>query len=298
MTSPARRRQAVDGAMTALGVSQRRACRALDQPRSSQRYQPRRRDGDRALVRRMIELSRKHPRFGYRRVAALLRREGWAVNLKRIHRLWRANGLKMPQIQRKRRRLGTRANGCTRRRAAHVNHVWSYDFVADQTTDGKRVRMLPVVDEYTRECLTIEVGRNLTAREVVNTLDDLFAIRGVPEFIRSDNGPEFIAETVKDWLKRSGVDTLYIAPGSPWENAYSESFNSRLRDELLNRELFETLEEAKVLIDEYRLEYNHRRPHSGLDYQTPAEFAASCPLPGSPETVKATSGPHMAPRLS
>jgi transposase InsO family protein len=298
MTSPARRRQAVEVAMTALDVSQRRACRVLDQTRSTQRYQPRRRDGDRALVRRMIKLSRKHPRYGYRRVAALLRREGWAVNLKRIHRLWRANGLKVPQIQRKRRRLGTRANGCTRRRAEHVNHVWSYDFVTDQTTDGRQVRMLPVVDEFTRECLTIEVGRNLTAREVVNTLDDLFAIRGMPEFLRSDNGPEFVAEAVKDWLSSSGVGTLYIEPGSPWENAYSESFNSRLRDELLNRELFETLEEARVLIDEYRLEYNHRRPHSGLDYQTPAEFAASCPLPGSREKGVATSGPHMAPSLS
>jgi transposase InsO family protein len=240
--------------MTALDVSQRRACRALDQPRSTQRYQPRRRDGDRALVRRMIKLSRKHPRYGYRRVAALLRREGWVVNLKRIHRHWRASGLKVPQIQRKRRRLGTRAHGCTRRRGEHKNHVWSYDFVADQTTDGRLVRMLPVVDEFTRECLTIEVGRNLTAREVVNTLDDLFAIRGVPEFIRSDNGPEFVAGAVKDWLARSGVGTLYIEAGSPWENAYSESFNSRLRDELLYRELFETLEEARVLMDEYRLE--------------------------------------------
>ena len=197
----------------------------------------------------MIKLSREHPRYGYRRIAALLRREGWSVNLKRIHRLWRENGLKVPQIQRKRRRLGTRANGCARRRAERSNQVWSDDFVADQTTDGRRVRMLPVVDKFTRECLTIEVSRSLTARDVVNTLTDLFAIRGAPEFIRSDNGPEFVAEAVKDWLAREAVGTLYIEPGSPWENAYSESFNSRFRDELLNRALFESLEEAKVLTD-------------------------------------------------
>jgi transposase InsO family protein len=243
----------------------------------------------------MIQLSRKHPRYGYRRTAALLRREGWPANLKRVHRLWRENGLKVPQIQRKRRRLGARSNSTTRHRAESKNQVWSYDFVADQTTDGRRMRLLPVVDEFTRECLTIEVGRNLTAREVVSTLQELFAIRGAPQFIRSDNGPEFIAETVKNWLERSDVGTLYIEPGSPWENAYSESFNSRLRDELLNRELFTTLEEAKVLIDEYRLEYNHRQPHSSLDYQTPAEFAASCSLPGSPALKTATPGPGTDP---
>jgi putative transposase len=259
-----------------LDVLERRACQTVDQPRSTQRYEACEAEDEKPLVKRMRELSVKHPRYGYRRIWALLRDEGFRVNRKRVHRLWRREGLKVPQKQRKRRRLGGSVNACFRRKAQGRNDVWSYDFVMDQTGDGRRLKMLAVVDEFTRECLTIEVERSMTARDVVATLAYLFEVRGVPRHIRSDNGPEFIAEAVKRWLKQSGVSTLYIEPGSPWENAYSESFNGKFEDELLNREQFATLKEAKVLVEDYRLEYNHRRPHSGLGYMTPAAFAASC----------------------
>jgi transposase InsO family protein len=223
----------------------------------------------------MRKLSLERPRFGYRRITVLLREEGWRVNRKRVHRLWRREGLKVPQKQRKRRRLGHRGNSTRRRRAQAINEVWSYDFVQDQTADGKPLRLLPVVDEYTRECLTIEVERSFTAEDVVATLQYLFELRGVPKYIRSDNGPEFIAQAAREWLARAAVKTLYIEPGSPWENAYSESFNSRLRDECLDRELFESLPEARVIVEDYRLDYNHRRPHSALEYRTPAAFASA-----------------------
>jgi transposase InsO family protein len=266
--------------MTAFRISERRACRALGVPRSSQRYVGAERGRDGALLQRIRELAREHPRYGYRRITALLRREGWSVNRKRVHRIWRREGLRVPQAQRKRRRLGSSDNGCARHRAERPNQVWSYDFVADQTADGRRLKILPVVDEFTRECLTIEVERSLTAEDVVSTLEYLFEVRGVPESIRSDNGPEFIAEAVKGWLARRGIKTLYIEPGSPWEDAYSETFNSRLRDEVLDREVFETLKEAKVLLEDHRLGYNDHRPHSSLGYRTPAEFAASYSRPG------------------
>ena len=212
----------------------------------------------------------------------MLRREGWRVNKKRVHRLWRKEGLKVPDKQRKRRRLakleGTSENGCTRRRAERRNHVWSYDFAMDETEDGRRLKMMPIVDEYTRECLSINVERSITADDIVATLASLFRRRGEPEFIRSDNGPEFIAKAIKRWLEVSGVGTLYIEPGSPWENAYSETFISRFSDELLKREVFADLLEAKVLVEDYRGHYNHHRPHSALGYRTPAEFAATADL--------------------
>jgi len=221
----------------------------------------------------MVVLARANPRYGYRRIWALLRREGWRVNRKRVHRLWRAEGLKVPGIQHKRRRMGSSENSSTRKRAEHPNHVWSYDFVMDQTEDGRQLKMLPIVDECTRECLSIDVERHITAQGVVARRQQLFQTRGVPDFIRSDNGPEFIAIAVREWLGTSGVRTLYIEPGSPWENAYSETFNSRFEDELLNRELFSNLTEAKVLVEAYRLSYNNDRPHSSLGYRTPAEYA-------------------------
>jgi len=236
-------------------------------------------------MERMIILSKENPRYGYRRVWALLRREGFEINKKRVHRLWREAGLKVPTKQRKRRRLGVSENGCTRRRAEHKDHVWSYDFVMDRTEDGRRLKMMPVVDEHSRECLSIEVERSITAKEVVKTLATLFAQRGEPAFIRSDNGPEFIAKTVKRWLAASGVKTLYIEPGSPWENAYSETFISRLADELLKREAFTNLLEAKVLVEGYRSHYNRERPHSALGYRTPTEFAASCEPSGADEDI-------------
>jgi putative transposase len=260
--------------------------------RSSQRYEGRRADRDHALLERMIALSRENPRYGYRRVWALLRREGWPVNKKRVHRLWRKEGLKVLDKQRNRRRLlillGTSEDSCTRKRATHLNHVWSYDFVMDLTEGGRRLKMMPVVDEYSRECLSIDVGRSITAEDVVSTLASLFRQRGAPAFIRSDNGPEFIAKAIKIWLEASVVKTLYIEPGSPWENAYSETFISRFSDELLNREVFADLLEAKVLVEDYREHYNNQRPHSALGYLSPAEFVAAADLGGKEENAGKT----------
>ena len=256
-------------------VSERRACRVVDQPRSSQRYLSTKADKDAALTQMIVALSGQNPRYGYRRVWALLRREGWEVNKKRVHRLWREADLKVPAgRRRKRQRLGSSENGVARRRAEYLGHLWSYDFAMDTTEDGRRLKMMPVVDEYSRECLALEVERSITSEEVVKTLDRLFAERGAPRFIRSDNGPEFIAQAVKRWLAASGVETLYIEPGAPWENAYSETFISRMRDELLDREEFANLKEAKVLAEDYREHYNHHRPHGALGYLTPVEFAA------------------------
>jgi transposase InsO family protein len=217
----------------------------------------------------MVELSRENPRYGYRRVWALLRREGWPINKKRVHRLWRQEGLKVPERQRKRRRVGDAENGCTRKRAEHLNHVWSYDFMMDETEEGRRLKMMPVVDEDTRECLSIDVQRSITAEDIVATLASLFGSRGEPAFIRSDNGPEFVAKAIKEWLEVSGVRTLYIEPGSPRENAYSETFISRFSDELLKWEVFADLLEAKVLVEDYRGYYNRQRLHSALGYRPP-----------------------------
>jgi transposase InsO family protein len=224
----------------------------------------------------MLELVREHPRYGYRRIWALLRREGWRVNRKRIHRLWRREGLKVPQKRRKKRHLGHSANGCARKRAEHKDHVWAWDFIFDRTRDGRPLKWLTLVDEYTRENLALEVGRSMRAEDVIDVLAELFAVRGASKHIRSDNGPEFIAAAIRRWLEYAGVGTLYIEPGSPWENGYAESFNSRLRDELLAREEWESVCEARAYGTRYRLEYNHRRPHSALGYRTPAEFAAGC----------------------
>jgi putative transposase len=273
-----------------LGVSERRACKVIGQARGSQRYESRKPVKDRTLRQRMHKLSARHKRYGYRRIWVLLRQEGWMVNRKRIQRLWREEGLRVPQRQRKRRRLGSSANGTQRLRAAHKNHVWSYDFVMDQTADGRRLKLLPVVDEFTRESHAILVERSITAQDVVELLKYLFSVHGEPEFIRSDNGPEFIAIAVRDWLRQSGVRTLYIEPGSPWENAYSESFNSRFRDELLNQELFTSLTESRVMVEQYRVEYNHLRPHSSLGYLAPAVFAAQQHAPNAPNVASAPDG--------
>ena len=239
-----------------LGVSERRACRVLGQARSTQRHKPRIRPDERRLVARVVELARAYGRYGYRRITALLRREGWRVNAKRVERIWRQEGLKVPRKQPKRGRLWFADGSCIRRRAERRNHVWSYDFVFERTHDGRPLRMLTLVDEYTHECLAIDVERRLDSEDVLERLEALFVLRGTPEFIRSDNGAEFTAKAVREWLARVGVKTLYIAPGSPWENGYIESFNGKLRDELLDREIFYTLGEAKVLIDRWRQEYN------------------------------------------
>jgi transposase InsO family protein len=229
---------------------------------------------DVALIGRLHELVRQHPRYGYRRMWALLRGEGWRVNCKRIWRLWRKEGFKVPQKQRKKRRLGSSENGIVRFRPQHKGHVWTWDFIHDRDEHGRPLKWLSLVDEYTRECLALEVERSMTAWDVVDVIRQVVLIRGVPGHIRSDNGPEFIAQAIRSWLESAGIGTLYIAPASPWENGYAESFFSRLRDELLNAELFADLREAKALAASWQNEYNHRRPHSSLGYLTPAAFAA------------------------
>ena len=279
--TPQQRRQAVRFLQEQFAVSERRACRVLGQPRSTQRQVAKTNQEEERVVRRMLELVRQHPRFGYRRIWALLRREGWPVNRKRIHRLWRQQGLKVPRRQRKKRRLGSSANSCVRRPAQHKDHVWTWDFLHDRTRDGRPLKWLTLIDEYTRECLALEVDRGMTAAAVKAVLAGVVQQRGVPVYIRSDNGSEFIAEAIRTWMKAAGLETLYIAPGAPWENGYAESFNSKVRDELLNAEEFGSVLEAKVLAKEWRQEYNHVRPHSSLGYRTPAEFGASCPRANS-----------------
>jgi transposase InsO family protein len=245
----------------------------LGQPRTTQRRVFSVPEDEPLLVKRMVELATQYGRYGYRRITALLRREGWKVNHKRVERLWRWEGLKVPSRQPKRRRLWLNDGACVRLRPMHKNHVWSYDFVMTRTHDGRPIRMLTVMDEYTRECLAIDVARRLNHQDVLDRLADLFVRKGVPDYIRSDNGSEFTAWAVRDWLERLGVKTAYIEPGSPWENGYIESFNGKLRDELLNREIFDTLLEAKVLTERWRREYNQVRPHSALGYLPPAPEA-------------------------
>lgn len=225
-------------------------------------------------MKRMLEWARRRPRFGYRRIAWQLREEGWAASDTRVYRLWRREGLKVPQKKRKKRRLGRSANGCVHGKSEHKDHVWCWDFVFDHTTHGSQLKWLSIVDEYTRECLTLKVARSITSEDVIDTLAELFAMRGVPRCIRSDNGPEFIARAIRQWLDQVGVETLYIEPGSPWENGYAESFHSRFRDEFLAIEEFESLRAARELTSAWKEDYNHRRPHSSLGYVTPAEFAA------------------------
>jgi len=239
-----------------------------------QRYRGRRRDKDAALAAELRCISAAHPRAGYRMATAMLRRAGVEINAKRVQRLWRLEGLRVPQRQRKRVRLGKSENGTQRLSAERVNQVWSYDFVMDQTEDGRRLKWRPICDEFSRELVALEVERRMEAGDVIRILEAAVAARGcVPEFIRSDNGPEFVALAVQEWIARRGFKTLYLKPGSPWQNAYSESFNSRFRDEFLNREAFASVLEAKVLGKEHRHRYNQTRPHSSLDYQTPMEFA-------------------------
>jgi len=230
----------------------------------------------------MRALARKRPRFGAARIHRLLIARDWQVNFKRVHRLWKRENMQVPRKQHRRRRFsGSSENSCVRRGAQHKDHVWSYDFLTDRIEDGRQLRLLAVIDEYTRECLAIEVARSFTAQDVIGVLQYLFAVRGTPHYIRCDNGPEFVAKNVCRWLERAEVTTLFIAKGSPWENGYIESFNGKLRDELLNRELFLSLQEARWVIDRWRLDYNHHRIHSALDYLTPAAFAARCVLPAS-----------------
>jgi transposase InsO family protein len=244
------------------------------------------------LVAEMTALAQQYGRYGYRRIAALLRIAGWQVNHKRVENLWRREGLKVPSKQPKRSRLWLNDGSCVRLRPLWKDHVWAYDFVQDRTHDGRVLRLLVIVDEYTRECLAIDTARRLTSEDVLERLTFLLITRGVPDYIRSDNGAEFTSQAVREWLAKVGVQTLFIEPGSPWENGYCESFNGKLRDELLDREIFYTLLEAKVLIERWRGHYNTQRPHSALGYRPPAPEAI---FPGPAAADAAPGAPPQTP---
>ena len=269
MTSPAKKRRVLEEIVEKLKVSERRACKVLEQPRSTQRKKQKEKPDEAQLTEDIIKLAKDYGRYGYRRITALLKQQGWQVNHKRVERIWRREGLKIPQKQPKRRRLWFNDGSCVRLKPLYKNHVWSYDFVFDRTSDGKVIKMLNVLDEYSRECLSNYVDRKLTSTEVLYKLSELFIINGVPDYIRSDNGSEFVAKELRKWLQRIGVKTAYIEPGSPWENGYIESFNGKLRDELLNGEIFDTILEAKVLTEMWRKHYNNIRPHSSLNFSPP-----------------------------
>jgi putative transposase len=244
-----------------------------------------------ALTAAIVRLATRYGRYGYRRIRRLLLDEGWDVSVKRVYRIWRREGLKVPKKQPKRGRLWLNDGSCIRLRPERPNHVWSYDFMQDRTEDGRRFRMLTVIDEFTRQSLAIVVARKLRSDDVLHCLTDLFVAHGMPEHIRSDNGPEFVARNVRDWLGRIGVTTLYIEPGSPWENGYCESFNSKLRDELLNGELFYSLAEARIVIESWRQHYNTLRPHSSLGYMPPAPHTVLWPAV-PPSTIAAKPTMH------
>ena len=254
-------------------ISQRRACRVIEQNRATQRKVINVSSEEEQLIARIIELATRYGRYGYRRITTLLKQEGWKVNHKRVERIWRREGLKVPKKQPKRGRLWLNDGSCIRLRPQHKDHVWSYDFVKSRISDGRSFRILTLIDEYSRECLAMLVNRSITSQGVIDQLFQLFVLRGIPEHIRSDNGTEFTAREIRKWLARLGVKTLFIEPGSPWENGYIESFNGKLRDELLNGEIFSTLTEARVLIEQWRREYNQVRPHSALGYRPPAPEA-------------------------
>ena len=274
MVSPERKREAVKHLMEEFAISERRACRATRHWRSTNRYQRREKTMEERLIEEIKEAAVENPRYGSRRVTALLRARGWRINRKRVHRIWRAEGLRVSVRARKRQRLGSASGSSQRRRASRVNEVWSYDFIFDRTRDGRQLKILVIVDEYSRECLAMEVERTMGSKQVKEVLKRLVASRGAPAYLRSDNGSEFIAKGVRKWLREEGIETLYIEAGSPWQNAYIESFNSRLRDELLNCEEFVSLLEAKILAREYRERYNEKRPHSSLGYKTPRQVWA------------------------
>ena len=278
--SPARRRRAVEHLQRVFGVPERWACRLVGQHRSTQRHQPLQPDRDRKLREQLRAFSRAHPRWGYRRAHAVLREQGWTVNRKAVQRLWREEGLRVPPQRRKRQRLGVSTTPADRLAAEHPDHVWALDYQFDQTTDGRILKLLNVVDEHTREALTITVDRRIDADATVAVLDHLVGERGRPPgFIRMDNGPELTANALRDWCRFTGAGTSYIEPGSPWQNPYVESFGGRLRDELLAVEAFSSLLEAQVLVEDWRIEYNTLRPHSALGYLSPTDYAKTWTIP-------------------
>jgi transposase InsO family protein len=278
-----------------LPISERRACAALGQHRSTQRKIPRGREDESRLTADIVELARQYGRYGYRKIAELLRRAGWLVNDKRVERIWRREGLKVPARQPKRARLWLNDRSCIRLRAERPNHVWSYDFVEERTHDGRKFRMLNIIDEFTHECLAIRVSRRLRSIDVIDILSDLFILRGVAEHIRSDNGPEFVATAVQEWIGAVGAKTAYITPGSPWENGFIESFNARLRDELLDGEIFYTLREAEIVIESWRRHYNMVRPHASIGYRAPAPEVFVPALAAWPAAQPRPAPPAMLP---
>jgi putative transposase len=283
----------VEHAREEYEVSERRACRVVRQWRGTQRYLPLRRTDEDELTQAILTLAGKYGRYGYRRITVLLRSAGWQVGKDRVQRIWRREGLKVPQKQRPRGRLWLADGSCVRMRPERANHVWSYDFVKAMTHDGRALRILVVIDEYTRECLALRVARRLGSLQVIETLADVMLVRGIPEHIRSDNGPEFIAEELRKWLGQLGTKTLYIEPGSPWENGYCESFNGKLRDEFLNGEIFYSLKEAQILTERWRVEYNTERPHSALGYRPPAPQAILPQQQGHGDVENKTRFPHL-----
>lgn len=270
--------------MDRLGLSERRACRFAGQNRSTQRHRPRVADDDQALRRRLRKISEDRPRWGYRRAHGHLVTEGFSLNRKRVQRIWREEGLRVPVKTKKRRRLGESTVPADRLRAEYPGHVWALDYQHDATSDGRELKFLNVVDEFTREALAIEVDRSIDAEETVAVLARLAAKRGAPANLRADNGPELTAAVLREWCRQGGTDTACIEPGSPWQNAYIESFNSRLRDELLNTEVFTCLEEARVLAEDWRQDYNANHPHSALGMMSPEHFAASLRSPSGLST--------------
>lgn len=277
--SPTRRRATVAHVEQELGVSERRTCRALGQPRSTQRYAPRVQDEQAGLLAAIEALVCQHPTYGYRMIHAMLAADGWNVGRDRVYRLWRRHGYGVRQKPVKKRRLGVSANGIMRQKAESMNDVWCWDFIHDRDERGRVLRWLVIEDEFTREGLAVEVRRSFKAKDVLDVVSELMLIRGTPQHIRSDNGPEFIAAAIRTFLEQTGVETLYIEPGAPWQNGYAESFNSRFRAEVLTQESFAGLCEARQVSDWWKNHYNHRRPHSSLGYQPPARFAASLGVP-------------------
>ena len=276
MVTPDRRRRAVTVLVERFGVSQRRACRVVGQHRSTQRREPKSEPAqDVKLRRRLRRFARNHPRMGWRKAHTVVRREGYYVNHKKLRRLWREEGLRRPQQAKNKKRRPGGLNG-TLLTAEHPNHVWALDFEFDETADLRRLKLLNIVDEHTREALAMDVDRSITGDDVVTCLDRLVTQRGAPGFIRMDNGPEMIAWVLRDWCRLRGLQTIYIEPGSPWQNPWVESFNGRVRDELLNITEFGSLTEARILIEDWRKEYNTWRPHSSLGGLTPAEYADRC----------------------
>ncbi len=273
LVSPAGKRRAVNYLCDERSYAERNACRLVAQPRATQRYRARIDQQERRIRKRLHELAKKHPGSGYRRMTRLLRREGMKINRKRVQRLWREEGLRNPLRKRRKRARGHSENSCMSRKAEYKNHVWCWDFTMDETVDGRRLKWFSVMDEFTRECLALEVERRMKAKDVVAILTWLEAKHGTPGALRSDNGPEFLARAIQRRLATRKIAPLYIAPGSPWENGYSESFNSRMKAEFADREIFGSLAEAKVLGAEYQRYWNQERLHSGIGYQTPAEFA-------------------------